>query len=148
MRSRRMDSARWERVQALFHDAVDLPPDERPAFLRTACGADTTLMSEVLAAIAEDDRGSSLLDRDWRRRPTASSATIRRRCGEIGRTQSFVWSAKAGWVWSFWPSAPTSGATPQSDLARCLALARAATALRRRAANPRQPESSVNRALV
>ena len=61
--ARRMDSARWERVQTLFHDAVDLPPDERLAFLRAACGADATLMSEVLAAIAEDERGSSLLDR-------------------------------------------------------------------------------------
>jgi eukaryotic-like serine/threonine-protein kinase len=61
--ARRMDSARWERVQALFHDAVDLPPVERLALLRTACGDDAALMSEVLAAIAEDERGSSLLDR-------------------------------------------------------------------------------------
>ena len=62
MRARRMDSARWERVQTLFHDAVDLPPVERLAFLRAACGADESLMSEVLAAIEEDERGSSLLD--------------------------------------------------------------------------------------
>jgi serine/threonine protein kinase/tetratricopeptide (TPR) repeat protein len=57
-----MDSARWERVQTLFHDAVDLPPVERLAFLRAACGPDDALMSEVLAAIEEDERGSSLLD--------------------------------------------------------------------------------------
>jgi serine/threonine-protein kinase len=58
-----MDPARWERIQALFHDAVDLPRAERDAFLRDACGGDTALMSEVLASIEEDERGSSLLDR-------------------------------------------------------------------------------------
>ncbi|HLG54864.1 MAG TPA: serine/threonine-protein kinase [Vicinamibacterales bacterium] len=58
-----MDSARWERVQALFHDAVDLPAGKRVTFLRAACGDDDALMSEVLASIEEDDRGSSLLDR-------------------------------------------------------------------------------------
>src|SRR5262245_8949701 len=58
-----MDAARWERIQALFHDAVDLPGDERASFLRSACDGDEALMSEVLASIAEDERGSSLLDR-------------------------------------------------------------------------------------
>jgi hypothetical protein len=28
-----MDSGRWERIQSLFHDAVDLPADEREPFL-------------------------------------------------------------------------------------------------------------------
>jgi eukaryotic-like serine/threonine-protein kinase len=58
-----MNSARWERIQALFHDAVDLPADARDVFLRHACGDDLELMSEVVAAIEEDERGSSLLDR-------------------------------------------------------------------------------------
>jgi serine/threonine-protein kinase len=58
-----MDSARWERIQTLFHDAVDLPADQRDAFLQTACGGDGELLAEVLAAIEEDQRGASLLDR-------------------------------------------------------------------------------------
>jgi eukaryotic-like serine/threonine-protein kinase len=57
-----MDSPRWERVQALFHDAVDLPPDERNAYLEAACGDDRELLAEVRASI-EEDRRPSLLDR-------------------------------------------------------------------------------------
>jgi eukaryotic-like serine/threonine-protein kinase len=57
-----VDSVRWERIQSLFHDAVDLPEAERRAFLATACGGDGALVDEVLACIDEDARGSSLLD--------------------------------------------------------------------------------------
>src|SRR6185503_15980888 len=44
-------------------DAVDLPRDEREAFLQAACGDDDQLLAEVLASIDEDQRGASLLDR-------------------------------------------------------------------------------------
>ena len=59
-----MDSARWDRVQTLFHDAVDLPgPEQRRAFLESACGGDTALVGEVLDLIDEDERGATLLER-------------------------------------------------------------------------------------
>jgi serine/threonine-protein kinase len=58
-----MDPARWERIQALFHDAVDLPADEREVFLHAACGGDRDLLADVRASIEEDQRGASLLDR-------------------------------------------------------------------------------------
>jgi serine/threonine-protein kinase len=58
-----MDSSRWERIQALFHDAVDLPADERERFLKEACGDDQELLADVRASIDEDLRGASLLDR-------------------------------------------------------------------------------------
>jgi serine/threonine-protein kinase len=57
-----VDSARWERVQAIFHDAVALPPAERPSFVAAAAGDDHDLASDVLAAIEADDRRLSLLD--------------------------------------------------------------------------------------
>ncbi len=59
-----MDSTRWEQIQTLFHDAADLPQPEQRAFLQTACGGDDGLMADVLALLAEDARGASLLDRD------------------------------------------------------------------------------------
>ena len=59
-----MDSAHWKRVQELFHAAADLPPQEQRAFLKNACGENDGLMGEVLALLAEDAQGSSLLDRD------------------------------------------------------------------------------------
>jgi serine/threonine protein kinase/tetratricopeptide (TPR) repeat protein len=59
-----MDSARWERIQSLFHDVADLPEPEQRTFLKAACGDDQALMAQVLALVEEDARGSSLLDRD------------------------------------------------------------------------------------
>ncbi len=59
-----MDSTRWEKIQALFHDAADLPKSEQRAFLNTACGSDDRLIAEVLSLLREDARDSSLLGRD------------------------------------------------------------------------------------
>lgn len=58
-----IDTARWERIQALFHEAVDLPAERRCALLDAECGNDEALKSEVLRLLDEDDHGSSLLDR-------------------------------------------------------------------------------------
>ncbi len=58
-----MDSTRWERIQTLFHEVADLPEAEQRAFLETACHDDAGLIAEVLALV-EEDRGTSLLDRD------------------------------------------------------------------------------------
>jgi eukaryotic-like serine/threonine-protein kinase len=57
-----MDSARWQRMQKLFHEATDLPASARQAFLQAACPDDSQLISEVSAMLAEDE-SSSLLDR-------------------------------------------------------------------------------------
>src|SRR6266567_5693989 len=59
-----MDSTRWERIQFLFHEAVDQSAPERLAFLRAATGGDELLIASVLSMIDEDARASPLLDRD------------------------------------------------------------------------------------
>jgi serine/threonine-protein kinase len=58
-----MDSNRWERVQALFHEAADLPMPAQQSFLKTACGSDETLRADVSAMLEQDALGGSLLDR-------------------------------------------------------------------------------------
>lgn len=59
-----MDSARWQRIQKLFHEAADLPQSDRQTFLQTACIDDRELASEVLAMLDEDTDGASLLNRN------------------------------------------------------------------------------------
>ena len=59
-----MDTARWQKLQTLFHEAADLPDLERHAFLQAACGDDRVLLSEVLGMLEADSEGNSLLDRD------------------------------------------------------------------------------------
>jgi eukaryotic-like serine/threonine-protein kinase len=57
-----MDGTRWDRIQAVFHAAVDRPEPERTAFLKSECGADEQLLSDVLAIIRADSGSGSLLD--------------------------------------------------------------------------------------
>ena len=59
-----MDAARWEQVQKLFHEVVDLPSAEQRSHLQSACGPDHDLAAEVEALLAEDSRRESLLERD------------------------------------------------------------------------------------
>ena len=58
-----MDKSRWERIQGLFHEAVDLPPTEQDTFLLAACDSDTELIQDVRAMLREDSYPASVLDR-------------------------------------------------------------------------------------
>lgn len=42
-----MNPQRWQAVKAVLAEALDHPPDERAAYLETACGADDMLRIEV-----------------------------------------------------------------------------------------------------
>jgi serine/threonine-protein kinase len=59
-----MDSARWQKVQSLFHEAADLPQPDQRAFLESQCGQDAALVDEILILLKEDSSGTSLLDGD------------------------------------------------------------------------------------
>lgn len=48
-----MDSARWQRLETLFHDALELPPDQRAAYLREV-EPDETLRADVLRLLDAD----------------------------------------------------------------------------------------------
>ena len=58
-----MDSTRWQKVQALFHEASELPEPDRRAFLDARCKDDPGLAVDVLVLLEEDASGNSLLDR-------------------------------------------------------------------------------------
>ena len=59
-----MDSARWDRIQTLFHDAADLPQSTRHKFLQDNCGTDDALLADVLTMLEEDGKADSLLDQN------------------------------------------------------------------------------------
>lgn len=52
---------RWRRVEQLFHDARERPPDQRGAFLAQACGGDSALRHDVESLLAQEE-GSLLHD--------------------------------------------------------------------------------------
>jgi len=57
-----MDPERWKQLQALFHQAVELPESERDAFLVRHSADDPSLAREVKELIEEDARGDFILD--------------------------------------------------------------------------------------
>jgi serine/threonine-protein kinase len=57
-----MNDARWEQIQELFHQSVDLPAAERIPFLERESNGDPSLVEEVVAMIEEEGRGSPFLD--------------------------------------------------------------------------------------
>jgi tetratricopeptide (TPR) repeat protein/predicted Ser/Thr protein kinase len=59
----KIDAVRWQRIQSLFHDALQRSPEERAAFLAEACADDPSLASDVASLLATDARRTSLLDR-------------------------------------------------------------------------------------
>ena len=55
-------SVEFARAQALFHEALARPADERRRFLKDACKDSAILLAEVSGMLEEDADGSSLLD--------------------------------------------------------------------------------------
>ena len=49
-----MNAERWQRIEDLFHQAADLPPAQRSAFLDQACAGDEDLRRDVDALLAHD----------------------------------------------------------------------------------------------
>jgi TolB-like protein/tetratricopeptide (TPR) repeat protein len=56
------DTARWQRVRAVFQDALDHRPDAREAFLREACAGDEAMRREVLSLLAAHTAAGGFLD--------------------------------------------------------------------------------------
>ncbi len=57
-----LDSERWSRIEALFHEASELPEAERTAFLVRACGDDDELRRSVERFLAADAAERAVID--------------------------------------------------------------------------------------
>ena len=56
-----MKAERWRQIDTIFHQAVELPAEQRSAFLDRACSADPSLRDEVEALIAFHDKAGNFL---------------------------------------------------------------------------------------
>src|SRR6185369_11343526 len=63
MPDRSESDERWERVERLFHAAMDHPAERRAGFLDEACGADEGMRREVESLLKASGRGDSLMER-------------------------------------------------------------------------------------
>src|SRR5579872_5016109 len=77
-----MDSERWQRVEQLFHSALERAPNDRKAFLANACDRDADLQQHVEILLAQSGPTEALLDkRAWR---AATDLTYNRAILETG----------------------------------------------------------------
>jgi serine/threonine protein kinase/tetratricopeptide (TPR) repeat protein/TolB-like protein len=53
---------RWDQVKEIVASALERNPDERPDYLRSACGEDAELRSEVDSLLSHHNRADSLLE--------------------------------------------------------------------------------------
>ncbi len=71
-----MDVERHRLAGEVFDAALELPDDQRAAFLRRSCGADTELRREVERWIEQDRRSAGILDRSPLQAITAGDALL------------------------------------------------------------------------
>jgi eukaryotic-like serine/threonine-protein kinase len=62
MDSAPMDSARWQSIRRIFHDAIELPVNERRNFILQAAGEDQLLRFEVESLLASHDQAASFIE--------------------------------------------------------------------------------------
>ncbi|MEO7135708.1 MAG: protein kinase [Vicinamibacterales bacterium] len=56
------DPVRWTRARDLFHAALQLAPEDRAAFLESACGNDQRLRAEVSSLLASDEQAGAFIE--------------------------------------------------------------------------------------
>src|SRR6266480_763216 len=55
-------SERWKRVEAVFEQALELPQDQRPAFLQENCNSDAEVRREVESLLNSHERAGNFID--------------------------------------------------------------------------------------
>ncbi len=57
-----VQTQRWQRIRAVFEEALNSEPDERASFLERACGSDATLIADVQKLLASHELVGSFLE--------------------------------------------------------------------------------------
>jgi TolB-like protein/Flp pilus assembly protein TadD len=57
-----MLTKRWEQVERVFNDAIELPIDERNSFVKKVCGADNELCLEVISLLETDKLADKIIE--------------------------------------------------------------------------------------
>ena len=57
-----MDQRLSAKIEGIFHAVLELPPDQRPAYLDAACGGDDDLLREVRQLLEQDEKSTAIVD--------------------------------------------------------------------------------------
>ncbi len=72
-----MTPERWQQMKEVLHGALQLAPDERPAFLEQACSSDPSLRGEVDILLRSAENASSGFLSSFSTQTTAFTGTAR-----------------------------------------------------------------------
>lgn len=75
---------RWNRIDRLLEDVLDLPAEERSAYLCEACGDDHALRDELERLLAADSKNVSFLESPPVAGPWMAPGAVLEEVGEIG----------------------------------------------------------------
>lgn len=92
-----MDSGRWQRVEQLYHSALEQPPGDREAFLAAACERDADLKQRVEILLAQTCPTEVLIDKQaWQAATelTCSSASGFGAVNDFGELTNFLPACK------------------------------------------------------
>jgi len=53
---------RWEQIERVFNEAIEVPIDERNSFLQKVCGADDGLRFEVISLLEADKQSNEIME--------------------------------------------------------------------------------------
>ena len=99
-----MNSGHWPRVEELFHQAAELAPAQRAAFLDNACAGDEDLHREVESLLAHDASRDDVLGLAVGRSAVNAMAGMEGR--ELRGYKLIREIGTAVWDQSTWPNAP------------------------------------------
>jgi hypothetical protein len=57
-----VEPERWQRIERLYHTALELEPGPRGAYLQEACGADKSLLHEIESLLANEEQAQSFIE--------------------------------------------------------------------------------------
>ncbi|MBP6823908.1 MAG: serine/threonine protein kinase, partial [Acidobacteria bacterium] len=57
-----MNKDQWQQIEKIFYAAMELPRDEREAFISQTCAGDEELLREVQSLLAANQDAESFLD--------------------------------------------------------------------------------------
>src|SRR6185436_6723536 len=57
-----VNAERWTHIKTIFHDAADVANGERAEYIRSRCGGDEALATEIEALLAAHDEASSFIE--------------------------------------------------------------------------------------
>src|SRR5262245_199459 len=109
-------STRWRVLSPIFDEAVRLPPEQRAAFLDSACGHDATLKADVSKLLEFADRAHDFLEKPLH---SQSGDFLRRAFEEIPADAAAGSDPRAGPAPAAGPEtadAPTVTSGPPSDI--------------------------------